>query len=42
MDRDRVPVEVMGEPEMRRPVGTDMATEVTELVASLRQLPLTA
>ena len=38
----RVPAEVMGEPEIVRPVGTVMATEVTVLVASLTHVPLTA
>ena len=38
----RVPAEVTGEPEIVRPVGTVMATEVTVLVASLTQTPLTA
>lgn len=38
----RVPTEVTGEPEIVRPVGTVMATEVTVLVASLRHVPLTA
>ena len=41
-ERARVPAEVIGEPEIVRPVGTVMATEVTVLVASLTQIPLTA
>jgi hypothetical protein len=38
----RVPTEVTGEPEIVKPVGTVMATEVTVLVASLTHVPLTA
>ena len=41
-ERARVPAEVTGEPEIVRPVGTDMATEVTVLVASLTHVPLMA
>ncbi len=38
----RVPALVTGEPEIVRPVGTVMATEVTVEVASLRHVPFTA
>ena len=42
IERARVPAEVTGEPEIVNPVGTDMATEVTVLVASLTHVPLIA
>ena len=41
-ERARVPAEVTGEPEIVKPVGTVIATEVTVLVASLTHVPLTA